>query len=32
MPENPPNPILEELRQLAEQLSPEDEPALTFTA
>jgi hypothetical protein len=32
MPENPPNPILEEIHRLAEQLSPEDEPALTFTA
>jgi hypothetical protein len=27
-----PDPILEELHRLAEQLSPEDEPALEFTA
>jgi hypothetical protein len=36
MLENPPNPIavpvVAELRRLAEQLSPEDEPALTFDA
>jgi hypothetical protein len=30
MPEDPPNPLLEELHRLAEQLLPEDDPALTF--